>query len=285
MVFVIPNFVHPDPRIRALVQDRRFRRALSMLIDRESFGGQMYGELAEPVYNWNDREGYNDLPYPRFNYAPAAAYALFEELGLRRDGTRSSCPDGCYVLPDGTPLVLKLSHFDRSEINEGAALMAKALQSVGLEIVDDPENPDTMVERVFTRDSGVFREFDLWYDRRGGALDGREFYGAVFDVGADYRYWGIGPAPGVAPSDVQAWEVRLSELSAINESKGPLAERVAAAAEATVIFAEELPMIPVVLLSRYQAYVGNLANTLDQVTDDYSLAFSNGDNVQLLFFR
>jgi ABC-type transport system substrate-binding protein len=285
MLYVIPNFLHPDPEMRTLMRDRRFRRALSMLINRQGFGRELYGELAQPVFNWNDRQGFVDLGYPRFGYDTRKAHSLFEELGLRRDQARTACPAGCYVHPSGDPLLIELSHFDRAELNEGAVLLIETLRAAGLEVSDGPDDVYSMVDRVFTRGSELFREFDLWYDKRGGAIDGREFYSAVFGLGADYRYWGVGPDPGVGPADVQPWEVRLSELAATIESDAPLAKKVAAAAEATVIFAEELPMVPMVSLTRYQGYVGNLANTFDQVSDDFSNVFFNGENVQVLYYR
>jgi ABC-type transport system substrate-binding protein len=284
MDMLIPNFVHTDPRLRELMQARDFRRALSRLIDRERYVEERYGARAGPFYNWNDREGYRDLPYPIFVYDPDAARELLEGLGLERNPTRSACPAGCYSFADGSPLVLNLMHFDRARQNEGAAFIVEALRDAGLEVEDLPLSVDEAVKRVYFRDSEHFRDFDLFFDVRPTAIDGREFYRLVYDVAGDFRYWGIGPEVGEPPSDLQPWEVRLSELSAINESDAPLAERVAAAAEATVIFAEELPMIPIVVLQKYQAYAGNLRNTFDQVSEDYVEPFTYGPILELLYF-
>ncbi|MEX2536938.1 MAG: ABC transporter substrate-binding protein [Trueperaceae bacterium] len=285
MDMVIPNFVHPDPRMRELMQTRDFRRALSMLVPRERYAEELYGLRAEPVYNWNDREGYRYLPYPIFGYDSAAAHELLEGIGLERDSTRSACPGGCYAFADGTPLVLELMHFDREGQNQGGAFVAAALREGGLEIEDLPLSVDEAVDRVYYRDTEVFREFDLFFAFRGAAIDGREFYRLVFDVAADFRYWGIGPEVGVPPADLQPWEVRLSELAAVMESDQPLAMQVAAAAEATVIFAQELPMIPIVVKNRYQAYAGNLRNTFDQVSEDYKEPYGQGPLLQLLNFE
>jgi peptide/nickel transport system substrate-binding protein len=285
MDFLIPNLVHPDPQRRELMQARDFRSALSRLLDRQAFARDLYGDRAEPVFNWNNREGYGDLAYPRFSYDLVAAQALLEGLGLKRDTSRTICPGGCFTLPNGTPLILNVSHFDRDGINGGAAWVVEALRQGGLEVVDDPGPVNEIIDRVYFRNSETFREFDIFFDQRGGAIDGREFYSAVFGLGGDYRYWGIGPEPGQGPSDVQSWEVRLSELASISESETTLARRVAAMAEATVIFAEELPMIPIVQLSRFQAYAADLANTFDQVSTEYQYVYFGGPINQLLYFR
>ncbi|MEX2534141.1 MAG: ABC transporter substrate-binding protein [Trueperaceae bacterium] len=285
MDYLVPNLVHPEPRRRELMQARAFRRALSMMIDRQPYAEQLYGSRANPFYNWNNRDGYRDLPYPVFSYDPAEAHDLLEGLGLWRDSARSACPGGCYSFADSTPLVLNLIHFDRAGPNQGAAWVVEALGEAGLEVKDAPLTVDELAGRVFFRDSEDFREFDLWFASRGAAIDGREFYRQIFDVAGDFRYWGIGPEISVAPVDLKPWEVRLSELAAVIESNQPLSERVAAAAEATVIFAEELPMIPLVELQRFQAYAGNLRNTFDKVSDDYSQPFLQGPILQLLYYE
>jgi peptide/nickel transport system substrate-binding protein len=285
MDFIIPNFVHPDPQIRMLMQAREFRRALSMLIDRATYAEERYGARGTPVYNWNNRLGYRDLPFPTFSFNPSAASALLNELGLRRDLSREACAGGCFVFDDGTPLTLTLIHFDRGGLNESATWLARALRDGGLEVVNQPLTVDDLAARVYFRTTDTFRDFDLLFDSRGGAIEGREFFSAVFDLGGDYRYWGVGPHPGEGPNDVQPWEERLAELASLAESVVGQAARVAATAEATVIFAEELPMIPLVEQRRFQAYRAQLGNTFDQLTTDYQFAFFTGPVFQLLYWR
>ncbi|HEX7004558.1 MAG TPA: ABC transporter substrate-binding protein [Trueperaceae bacterium] len=286
MDFLIPNFLHPDPRGRELNQSTDFRRALSMLLDRAAYKKEFYGDMAEPVYNFNNRPGYVDLPYPRFDYDLQLAQKLLEGLGLSRDSTASACPGGCYSYPDGSDLVWELIHFDRPNLNGPAKWVARALREGGLNVSDSPQTVEAMLDLVYLRESETFLDFDLWFDARSAAIDGREFWSEVFHLGGDYRYWGIGPEPGVGPSDVQPWEMRLSEIATIIESEAPKSKKVAAAAEGTVIFAEQLPMIPIVQVDRYQAYDRRVGNTFDQVLpDDYLFSFFMGPLLQVLYIK
>jgi peptide/nickel transport system substrate-binding protein len=71
--------------------DRRVRRALTMLVDRESIGRNLYGGLAKlangplPPAHWA-----SDASLPPWPYDPRAAEALLDEVGFRKgpDGMR-----------------------------------------------------------------------------------------------------------------------------------------------------------------------------------------------------
>jgi peptide/nickel transport system substrate-binding protein len=99
-----PNMNHMDPQWRKLFQDKRFRHALSMAIDRDEinqvifFGLGIVGNntvlpksvLAKPEYR--DKWAQHD---------PAMANKLLDELGLTE---RNS--EGIRLLPNGEPLML-----------------------------------------------------------------------------------------------------------------------------------------------------------------------------------
>jgi peptide/nickel transport system substrate-binding protein len=271
--FIIPNFTHPDPMISELMRNGAFRIALSMLVDREAYQREEFGELAQVAYNYNLLPGYRDLPYPRHSYNPEAARDLLEDLGLRRDRSRNACPDGCFVRANGEPLVLRLSHFDRSDLNPYGPGLARLLREEGLEVVDDPLQRQDYIDRVFLRDAPTFRDFDLLFSIVGTSIEGQEFLQSQFDLGGDFRYWGIGSRSGEPPEHVQPWEERLSEIASAILSDMPDALRIAAIAEGTELFAEHLPMIPLVELKTLQAYDPRLGNTADQVIDEYSFMF------------
>ena len=94
-----PNYNHPDPVKRGLVQDERFRIALSVAINREEinevlFAGQGVARAATiiPSYRWY-RDEWETV---HAEYDPARANSLLDQLGLTaRDG------EGYRLRPDG----------------------------------------------------------------------------------------------------------------------------------------------------------------------------------------
>jgi peptide/nickel transport system substrate-binding protein len=93
-----------DAGWRALFRDPRFRRALSMGIDRSQINQVLFSGLAKegastvlpgsPLYR-------DELGSAYAQYDPAAANAILDEIGLKRSG-----PGGERVLPDGRPMDL-----------------------------------------------------------------------------------------------------------------------------------------------------------------------------------
>lgn len=285
--WLIPNFSHNSERIGALLRDDRFRMALSHLIDRHAFVGSRIGhEVAQPAFNWNLEAGYKDLPYPRRDFDPQAATALLREIGMRRESSRSACPGGCFLHPDGRPLVLRLTQPDRPEMIRLAAAIADQLRSGGIEVVHEIHAGTEYEDRLRNRSSPRFRDLDLMFEFRTGHILGRQFRGQIFSLGGELRYWGMSRQPGgELPYPAADWERRLAELTAINESDAPAAVRVAAVAEATMLFAQHLPMIPIASLRILQAYDWRLANTLDQVTGLGTSPIPELEILQLMYFR
>lgn len=102
-----PNHWHPDPVLRELISDVRFRNALSYAIDREEMNEVIYTGLGTPwtlplpadsnfitqeMLNWVERD---------LSYGPERAAELLDEIGLEWDSARR------YRLrPDGRTLTL-----------------------------------------------------------------------------------------------------------------------------------------------------------------------------------
>jgi peptide/nickel transport system substrate-binding protein len=100
-----PNCVYinqhsKDPVLRPLLQDRRFRIALSVAINREEIIRLLYSGMAEP--SRAVASPYDPFYLPEYDakyleYDPEKANRLLDELGLERDGS------GLRRLPDGRP--------------------------------------------------------------------------------------------------------------------------------------------------------------------------------------
>ncbi|MDD1794367.1 ABC transporter substrate-binding protein [Enterovibrio sp. ZSDZ42] len=140
IVSLLFNFDHPDPETRKVIQDVRFRRAVSMslarelLIDVAVFG---QGEIAafasglEPRFkDWiTPSSAEQHLYYIRFH--PKAAARLLDEMGLEdKDG------DGFRDLPSGAPLTLRLiSPSGWSDFVSAANISAEMLSAAGIHVV------------------------------------------------------------------------------------------------------------------------------------------------------
>ena len=112
---LLPNLNHKDPALRKLMNDRRFRQALSLAIDREElnqvgyFGVGTPRQMAPPKTSAFYSPEYESA-FVDFN--PDEANRLLDELGLdRRDA------QGRRLLPGGRPLSLTL------EVATGSALL------------------------------------------------------------------------------------------------------------------------------------------------------------------
>ena len=99
-----PNLNTADPVWRAVLRDVRFRRALSLCIDRHQVNQVLFLGLAKesantvlpgsPLYR-------DELGSAYAKYDPVRANALLDEMGLKR-----ARPGGVRLLPDGRPMEL-----------------------------------------------------------------------------------------------------------------------------------------------------------------------------------
>jgi len=146
-IVLFPNMNQNDPVWRELFRDRRFRRALSLAIDREQineflfFGQARAGNntvLAEsPLFRDKYRHNWTD-------YDPDLASDLLDEIGLtERDG------DDIRLLPDGRPAVLIAeTSGERQEEVDALEIAAAHLEEVGLKLLIKPTHRSTLRSRA-----------------------------------------------------------------------------------------------------------------------------------------
>jgi len=142
------NQNHPDPVMRKIFQDVKFRRALSLAINREEINDTVYFGLGVP------RQG-TILPSCRYykeewgkayaQYEPDQANRLLDEMGLtQRD------KDGFRKRPDGKTLLLIIEHASglagtSATVHE---LVKEYWEAVGLKVLLKPEEYSLFAERV-----------------------------------------------------------------------------------------------------------------------------------------
>jgi len=144
---LFPNLNVNDPVWRRLLRDVRFRRALSLAIDRSLVNQVLYFGLAlesnntvlpqSPLF----RESYRST-WARYDRRAAAQ--LLDELGLKRthDGTR--------LLPDGRPLeIIVETAGESTEQTDVLELIRETWREVGIKLFSKPSQRDAFRNRVF----------------------------------------------------------------------------------------------------------------------------------------
>jgi len=126
-----PNMNHKDPVLRKIIQDRRFRIALSLAINRDEINELFYSGLAHPrQVSPPPGSAFYSPEYERAytEYNPKEANRLLDEMGLNkrdRQGTR--------LRPDGKPLTLTIEMPDIfGASKEGTQLIAEYWTAVGV---------------------------------------------------------------------------------------------------------------------------------------------------------
>jgi len=123
-----------DPSLRPILQDKRFRIALSLAIHREELNFLMFSNMAVP--SRGVASPYDAYYLPEFDqnyleYDPQRAESLLDEVGLLKG------KDGMRRMPDGSPF-RQLMHVFPSEEGTGSdlwQLVADYFREVGLDFV------------------------------------------------------------------------------------------------------------------------------------------------------
>jgi peptide/nickel transport system substrate-binding protein len=143
-----PNLNAHDPVWRSLFRDARFRRALSLGLDRHEINQVIFYGLAQ--------EGQNTVlpqsPLYRPDYRSSwAAYdleqanRLLDEIGLARDGE-----DGPRRLPDGRPMeIIVESAGEGTEESDILRLIADSWEQLGISLFTKVEQREVFRNRIF----------------------------------------------------------------------------------------------------------------------------------------
>ncbi len=158
-----PNLNSTDPVWRKLFRDVRFRRALSLAVDRDEINQIMYFGLGHggnntvlpqsPLYKPAYRDEWSA-------YDPDKANALLDQLGLDK---RSS--DGVRLLPDGRPAELVVETAgEESEQTDVLELVQETWAKVGIKIHSKPLQREMFRNRIFSGET----QMSIWYGLENG---------------------------------------------------------------------------------------------------------------------
>ncbi|MGV8988008.1 MAG: ABC transporter substrate-binding protein [Cypionkella sp.] len=157
-IAIYPNLNYGDPAWRQILRDVRFRRALSLGIDRRIINRTLYFGMASegamtvlpksPFYEDRFRNAWAD-------YDPEQANALLDQMGLTE---RSS--DGFRKLPDGRPLRLIVeTSGERDEVESALQIIVDTWRDIGVQLIMRPLDRDTLYNRVYSGEAMAA----VWY--------------------------------------------------------------------------------------------------------------------------
>jgi len=140
------NHTHKDPVMRKIINDVRFKRALSLAINREEINQFLFFGLGTP------RQA-TVLPESRYfekgfdtayaQYDPAQANKLLDSIGLKKG------KDGFRLRPDGKPLNLTAEFSPSSEAPEGDVweLVKNYWEKIGIKVALKADSPELLSKR------------------------------------------------------------------------------------------------------------------------------------------
>jgi peptide/nickel transport system substrate-binding protein len=147
-IALFPNLNVDDPVWRELVRDVRFRRALSLAIDRGAINQVIYYGLAtegnnsvhenSPVYKPRYRQAWTQFDLETAN-------ALLDEIGLTQRGAR-----GIRLLPDGRPMrIIVETAGEDTEQTDVLELIHDTWLKAGIKLFSKPLQREVFRNRIF----------------------------------------------------------------------------------------------------------------------------------------
>lgn len=147
-VALFPNLTHSDPFWRKLLRDVRFRRALSMGIDREEINDTLFFGLAVQGNNTAQQQSpfySEELQTKWAEFDVDAANALLDDMGLVKRNDK-----GIRLLPDGKPLIIIVETAGEStEQTDILELIRDSWAQIGIELFTKPSQRNVFRNRIF----------------------------------------------------------------------------------------------------------------------------------------
>ena len=144
-----PNLNARDEEWRKLMRDVRFRRALSLAIDREDLNESVYLGLAKPSNNTiMERSALFKPEYATkwANYDLKQANYLLDEIGLNKRND-----EGTRLLPNGRSATIVVEHSsEETEDADDLQLIGEFWKRVGIKMLTKPQTSENFRLRAFS---------------------------------------------------------------------------------------------------------------------------------------
>lgn len=147
-IAIYPNLNFRDPVWRGIMRDVRFRRALSLGVDRRMINRALYFGLAKEgsmtVLSQSPLFDMRNL-YRSAIYYPAKSNALLDEMGLTERNKA-----GIRLLPDGRPMEFVIETAgERQEVENALAIVTDTWRELGIKLIMRPLDRDILRNRVY----------------------------------------------------------------------------------------------------------------------------------------
>ena len=151
---LFPNLNHKKAELRSIIRDVRFRRALSMAVNRYEINQVIYYGLAIEGNNTVLPESPLYKPYYRSKWAKldlTAANQLLDDMGLTQRDNR-----GIRLMPDGNPLNLIVETAGEStEQTDISELIHDSWLKIGVKIYSKPSQRNVFRNRIFSGETSM----------------------------------------------------------------------------------------------------------------------------------
>ncbi|MEM8656229.1 MAG: ABC transporter substrate-binding protein [Pseudomonadota bacterium] len=148
-IAIYPNLNFADPVWREVIRDKRFRRALSLGIDRRMINRALYfglgkegGMTALAASSLFDPANLTQWAI----YDPDTANVMLDQMGLDK-----RTPAGIRLLPDGRPMEFVIETAgERQEVENALAIITDTWRDIGIQLIMRPLDRDILRNRVFS---------------------------------------------------------------------------------------------------------------------------------------
>lgn len=181
---LFPNMSHADPVWRKLFRDVRFRRALSMAIDRKLISKLIYFQQAAPVGNTILKES----PLFKEEYGKRwaqfdlkRANKLLDAVGLtKRDSY------GIRQLPNGQPLEITVETAgEELEQTDILQLITDTWKKIGVKLFIKPSQREVLRNRIFAGQT----QMAVWFGLENGIPSAESSPSALAPVSQQHLQW------------------------------------------------------------------------------------------------
>lgn len=220
--YIVFNQTIKDPSLRAVYSDLRFRKAMSLAINRNELNEVLWFGLGKP-----EQAVPIGVPFvtdANRNYLiahdPAGAKVLLDDMGMKMGS------DGKRTGPDGKPFTLLWEFTAQHSSAEFATLVSDYWKKVGINVTVKEVTTQLMREKASNSTSDINMEWDVPYEPT--MISQIDVYIPPYSdigplVGVPWRDWVA--SNGASGEEPPAWAKRLFELSEVWKTVLPGSKR------------------------------------------------------------